>query len=47
MAIPGPLPVIFITTTPEDCMPCEHPAKVLLKPMHEPTIVQASWNWPV
>ncbi len=37
----GPVPVIFITATPEDCMPCEHPARVLAKPMHEPTFAAA------
>ena len=37
----GDIPVIFITATPEDCEPCEPPARVLRKPMHEPSITQA------
>ena len=37
----GDIPVIFITATPEDCEPCEPPARVLSKPMHEPSIARA------
>ena len=37
----GPLPVIFITATPEACIPCDPPARVFGKPLHEPTISQA------
>lgn len=29
----GPVPVIFITATPQDCAPCEPPAVVLAKPV--------------
>ena len=36
----GPIPVIFLTGTPEACKPCQHPARVLTKPMHEPTVVR-------
>ncbi|MHB8284271.1 MAG: response regulator [Caulobacteraceae bacterium] len=34
----GPLPVIFITATPEDCTQCEPPARVLAKPLNEASI---------
>ena len=37
----GPLPVIFITATPERCIPCDPPARVLSKPVHEMSIVEA------
>lgn len=33
-------PVIFITGTPEDCHPCEV-GRILSKPLHEPSIVEA------
>ena len=36
----GPIPVIFLTGTPEACRPCEPPARILTKPMHEPTIAR-------
>lgn len=36
----GPIPVIFLTGTPEACQPCEPPSRILNKPLHEPTIVQ-------
>ena len=31
----GPIPVIFVTGTPEDCEPCDAPAVVLGKPIDE------------
>jgi CheY-like chemotaxis protein len=34
----GPIPVIFVTGTPEDCRPCEPPAVVLGKPIIEAEI---------
>jgi two-component system, response regulator PdtaR len=37
----GPLPVIFITATPESCIPCDPPARVFPKPVHELTVVEA------
>ncbi len=37
----GPLPVIFITATPEACVPCDPPARVLSKPLQEASISQA------
>ena len=37
----GPLPVVFVTATPEACIPCNPPARVLGKPLHEPSISQA------
>jgi CheY-like chemotaxis protein len=36
----GPLPTIFITATPDACVPCEPPSVVLAKPIHEPTLIQ-------
>ena len=33
----GPVPVIFVTGTPEACRSCEPPARVLSKPLHYPT----------
>lgn len=35
----GPIPVIFVTGTPEDCRPCEPPAVVLGKPIREADVV--------
>ena len=37
----GPIPVVFITATPEACLPCEPPAKVFGKPLNEAEIVRA------
>lgn len=37
----GPVPVIFITATPEECIPCNPPHRVFGKPLHEPTIAAA------
>lgn len=31
----GPIPVIFVTGTPEECEPCDAPAVVLGKPINE------------
>ena len=31
----GPLPVIFITATPEACNPCNPPARIFAKPLQE------------
>lgn len=30
----GPVPVIFITATPEACIPCDPPSIVMSKPVH-------------
>lgn len=35
----GPIPVIFVTGTPEACEPCDAPAVVLTKPINEREIV--------
>lgn len=37
----GPIPVIFITATPNDCVPCAPPGIVLSKPLSRPEIRQA------
>ena len=37
----GPIPVIFITGTPEACSPCDPANPVLPKPFDRPAIVQA------
>ena len=36
----GPIPVIFITGTPEACSPCNSVSPILLKPFDRPTIAQ-------
>lgn len=33
-AVLGPIPVIFITGTPEACIPCDPPSVVMEKPVH-------------
>lgn len=40
MAAAGPLPVIFITGTPEECTHCGAPAVVLGKPIQEKLVVE-------
>ena len=35
----GPIPVIFIIGTPEECRPCEAPAVVLTKPISNAAVV--------
>ena len=37
----GPIPVIFITATPEACEPCEPPGKVFGKPINERAVIAA------
>jgi CheY-like chemotaxis protein len=37
----GPVPVIFITGTPEACDPCPPPARILGKPLSYPAIISA------
>ena len=37
----GPVPVVFITGTPEACHPCPPLARVLNKPLHYPAITSA------
>ncbi|WP_254605028.1 response regulator [Sphingomonas bacterium] len=37
----GPIPVIFITGTPEDCIPCAPPGIVLTKPIQAEVLVEA------
>lgn len=34
----GPVPVIFISGTPEECHPCEPPGVILSKPVDERTL---------
>jgi CheY-like chemotaxis protein len=36
----GPIPVIFVTGTPEACEPCDAPAVVLAKPIDEREVVR-------
>jgi CheY-like chemotaxis protein len=36
----GPIPVIFVTGTPEDCEPCDKPAIVLSKPINQLEVVR-------
>jgi CheY-like chemotaxis protein len=36
----GALPVIFVTASPELCIPGQPPGVVLAKPLHEPTIAR-------
>ena len=37
----GPIPVIFITGTPEECEPCDYAAAILGKPVDLDRVVQA------
>lgn len=37
----GHVPVLFITATPEECIPCDPPHRVFEKPVHEPSIAAA------
>ena len=37
----GPVPVVFITGTPEACQPCPPPARILGKPLSYPAIISA------
>lgn len=37
----GPVPVIFITGTPEECEPCEYAAAILGKPVQEQRVIDA------
>lgn len=37
----GAVPVIFITGTPDDCVPCEPPALLLVKPVGKSEVVSA------
>lgn len=37
----GPIPVIFITGTPDDCVPCEPPSVVMGKPVHTANLTDA------
>jgi CheY-like chemotaxis protein len=34
----GPIPVIFITATPEACFPCAAPSQIFRKPLDRPAI---------
>ena len=36
----GPIPVIFVTGTPEACEPCDAPAVILSKPINEGEVVR-------
>ncbi|RYG85078.1 MAG: response regulator [Alphaproteobacteria bacterium] len=37
----GPIPVLFITATPDACIPCAPPGEVLRKPLNPSAIKQA------
>lgn len=37
----GPIPVLFITGTPEDCKPCNPPGSILRKPFSEQDLIAA------
>ena len=37
----GSIPVIFITGTPEECEPCEPPARIFSKPLLEAAVSSA------
>lgn len=37
----GPVPVVFITGTPEACDPCPPPARILGKPLSRPALISA------
>lgn len=37
----GPVPVLFITATPEDCEPCRPPALILEKPVNAAKLATA------
>lgn len=37
----GPIPVIFITGTPEQCEPCNPPGSILLKPFSDQALIEA------
>lgn len=37
----GPVPVIFVTGTPEDCEPCDYAHAILAKPMNEAAFLHA------
>ena len=34
----GPIPVIFVTATPEACTPCAPPGRIFRKPLDRPAI---------
>lgn len=34
----GPIPVIFVTATPEACSPCTPPDRIFRKPLNRPAI---------
>jgi CheY-like chemotaxis protein len=37
----GEVPVIFLTATPLECVPCAPPGQVLCKPLNEPELARA------
>ena len=37
----GPIPTIFITASPEQCIPCEPPHRVHTKPINEALLITA------
>lgn len=37
----GPIPVIFITGTPEQCKPCNPPGSIVTKPFTEQAVIAA------
>ena len=37
----GPIPVIFVTGTPEECEPCDYAAAVFNKPVNDRALVAA------
>lgn len=41
LATLGPIPVLFITATPEACGPCAPPGRILRKPLDRPSVRRA------
>lgn len=37
----GPIPVIFVTGTPEECEPCDYAAAILGKPINDRALARA------
>jgi CheY-like chemotaxis protein len=40
-ALVGDIPVIFVTATPQACVPCDPPGRIFEKPMHQAAVAQA------
>ena len=41
IAAHGNIPVMFITGTPDACVPCDPPAVILTKPINEASVIDA------